>query len=292
MIKSAPAVCSSAPSAFVHPSFQVQACSRAQGWNPTNASFRLSPVSTLPHSQSPVPTQPQPFPLRHDLTRRCRCRDTKHVAHGARWHCRAPRAGCGAHGGESSVRWPCTLHVLHSVLHSMPRVMPHSPATRRSAHQQLPCSPSTAATPASTAGTGGESATCTCHAAMRWKTAYTCEYLVHDAGLRLRSAHCRRSIQTSRRQIRSLKPLSAAQVMRRSETVAARSAHSYDTCTRTRLPRTRVRVRWMCQREPHVDTPSTPCWAPCGGSHTRVGSHAGWDTSGYRYARRSSPGRV
>ncbi len=36
----------------------------------------------------------------------------------------------------------------------------------------------------------------------------------------------------------------------------------------------------MCQRERHVDTPSTPCWAPCGGSLTRVGSHVGWDSSG------------
>ena len=41
----------------------------------------------------------------------------------------------------------------------------------------------------------------------------------------------------------------------------------------------------MRQRERHVDTPSTSCWAPSGGSHTRGGSHAGWDTSGYRYTR-------
>ncbi len=101
---------------------------RAQGWNPTKASiplrsvaseasFPLSPVSTLPHySQSPVPSQPQPFPLRHDLICRCHCRDAEHaehVAQGARWHGRAPRAGCGAHVGERTVRWPCKLHAPH-----------------------------------------------------------------------------------------------------------------------------------------------------------------------------------
>ena len=177
MIKSAPAVCSSAPSAFVHPSYQAQARSRAQGRNPTKASIPLrsipaklsfppSPVSTLPHSQSPVPSQPQPFPLRHDLTRRCRCRVAEHVAQGARYG-RAPRADCGARAGESSVRRPCTRHAPHSVVHIMPRVMQHSPATRRGAHQHLPCSPSTAVMTACTARTGGVSATCTCHAAMR-----------------------------------------------------------------------------------------------------------------------------
>jgi hypothetical protein len=58
----------------------------------------------------------------------------------------------------------------------MPRAMRRAPVIGCSAHQHLPCSPSTAAMPASTAGTGGESATCTCHAAMRWKTTYTCQY--------------------------------------------------------------------------------------------------------------------
>jgi hypothetical protein len=167
-----------------------------------------------------VPSQPQPFPLRHDLTRRCRGRD------GARGHGRAPRAGCGAHGGERTVRRPCILHAPHNFLHIMPRVLQHAPVIRRSAHQHLPRSPSTTVMAASTARTSGESVTCTCHAAIRRKTAYTCQYLVHNAGMRLRSAHCRRSIQNSRRRSRS-SPLSAAQVMRRCETVAARSALSH-----------------------------------------------------------------
>ncbi len=114
----------------------------------------------------------------------------------------------------------------------------------RAAHQQRPCQL------ASTARTGGESAICTSHVAIRWKTTYTCQYLVHNAGVRLRSAHCRRSTRTSRRQIRSLKLLSAAQVMLRCEMVAARGAHSCasvhahaQACMPTRLPRTRLRVR-------------------------------------------------
>ncbi len=49
---------------------------------------------------------------------------------------------------------------------------------------------------------------------------------MHIAGVRLRAAHCRRSTRTSRRRSRSLKPLSAAQAMRRCDMVAARSAHS------------------------------------------------------------------
>ena len=133
-----------------------------------------------------------------------------------------------AYAGFASCTRRTARHVPYSVLHicSMPHVMQHAPATRHSAHQHLPCSPSTAVLPASTARTGGESATRTCHAAMRRQTTYTCQYLVHNAGVWLRSAHCRRSIQTSRRQIRSLKLLSAAQVMHRCDMVAARSAHS------------------------------------------------------------------
>jgi hypothetical protein len=127
------------------------------------------------------------------------------------------------------------LHASHSVVHIMPRAMQHAPAMRRSAHQHLPRSPSTAVMPAGTAGTGGERAARTCHAAMRRKTPYTCRYLVHNAGVLLRAAHCRRSTRTSRRRSRSLKPLSAAQVMRRSEMVAARSAHSHAPPARARL---------------------------------------------------------
>jgi hypothetical protein len=233
---------------------------------PAEASFPLSPASTLPHSQSPVPSQPQPFPLRHDLTRRCRCRDAEHVAQGARGHGRAPSTGCGAHVGERTVRRPCTLHVSHSVLYIMPRVLQHAPVIRRRAHQHLPRSPSRAVMPASTARTSGESATCTCHAAMRWKTAYSCQYLVRNAGMRLRSAHCRRSIQTSwrriRRRIRS-SLLSAVQVMRRCETVAARSAHS---CPRVHAgaPSSHARVSALreCAGRASVSVQSTPCGYP------------------------------
>jgi hypothetical protein len=292
MIKSALAVCSSAPSAFVHPSLQAQACSRAQGWNPTNASFPLSPVSTLAHSHFPVPSQPQPFPLQHDLTRRCRCRDAKHVAQGARWHGRAPRADYGAHGGESSVRWPCKLHVSHgmmtcaySVLHSMPRVMPRTPATRRSAHQHLPRSPSTAVTPASPAGTGGESAARTCHAAIRWRT--PCHLSVPRAQRR-----CAASLGALTAQHSNLAPANSKP--KAAECGASDASLRHGSGSQCTLIRTRARARaflartcecavlvgWTCQREPHVDTPSIPCWAPCGGSHTRVGSHAGWDSSG------------
>ncbi len=117
------------------------------------------------------------------------------------------------------------LHAPHRVVRIMPRVIQRAPVVRRSAHQHLPCSPSTAVMPASTARSGGESATCTSHAAMRWKTTYTLEYRMHNAGVRLRSAHCRRSIQTAWRRIRSIL-LSAAQVMHRCKMVAARSAHS------------------------------------------------------------------
>jgi hypothetical protein len=96
-----------------------------------------------------------------------------------------------AYAGFASCTRRTARHVPYSVLHicSMPHVMQHAPATRHSAHQHLPCSPSTAVMPASTARTGGESATCTSHAAIRWKTTYTFEYLLHNAGMRLRSAH-------------------------------------------------------------------------------------------------------
>ena len=40
--------------------------------------------------------------------------------------------------------------------------------------------------------------------------------------------------------------------------------------THTHLPPSHVWVRRMPQREPHADTPSTPCWARCGGSHTGI----------------------
>jgi hypothetical protein len=49
------------------------------------------------------------------------------------------------------------------------------------------------------------------------------------------------------------------------ETVAPRSAHSH-----THLPRAHMWVRRMPQREPHADTPCTPCWARCGGSHNGI----------------------
>jgi hypothetical protein len=118
MINSALMVHSSAPSALAHPSYQAQARLRTRkdgipltprshlGPFPLRPRTHSRPFPLCPISQSPVPSQPQPFPLRHDLTRRCRCRDAKHVAQGACWHCRAPRAGCG---GESSVRRPCKL---------------------------------------------------------------------------------------------------------------------------------------------------------------------------------------
>jgi hypothetical protein len=139
--------------------------------------------------------------------------------------------------------------------------------------------------PASTARTGGESAPCTCHAAMRLKTPYTCQYLLHNAGVRLRSAHCRRSIQTSRLRIRSLKLLSAGQVMRCCETVAARRAHSC-AHVHAHAPSSHARVSALCEcagcasvSAMWAHTPSAPCRAPRGGSLTRVGSHAGWDSS-------------
>jgi hypothetical protein len=172
--------------------------------------------------------------------------------------------------------------------------MQHSPATRRSAHRYLPRSPSTAVMPAGTARTGGESATCTCHAAMRWKTPYTFEYLMRNAGMRLRSAHCRRSIQTSWRRIRS-SLLSAAHVMRRCKRVAARSTHS---CAHVHAHAPSSHARASALREcagcasvspMRAHTPSTPCWAPCGGSHTRIPCGVGF--FGW-YTGRSSPGRV
>ena len=166
----------------------------------------------------------------------------------------------------------------------MPRVLQHAPVIRRSAHQHLPRSPSTAVMPARTARTGGESATCTSHAAMRRKTAYTCQYLVHNAGMRLRSAHCRRSIQTSRRRIRS-SLLNAAQVMRRCKMVAARSAHS---CARVHAhaPSSHASVSALCEcagcarvshmwtlRVPHAGhhvMDPTPGWDPMRGGILRA----------------------
>jgi hypothetical protein len=113
----------------------------------------------------------------------------------------------------------------------------------------------------------------------------TCQYLVRNTGVRLRSAHCRRSTRTSWRRIRS-SLLSAAQVMRRCKMVAARSAHSYahvhphapssQACVsalRECAGRASVSAMW-------AQTPSAPCRAPCGGSLTRVGSRTGWDISG------------
>jgi hypothetical protein len=61
---------------------------------------------------------------------------------------------------------------------------------------------------------------------------------------------------------------------------------SQDTLTRTSLTRT-CGCAGCASVSPSVDTPSAPCSAPCGGSHNRAGSHAGWDSPGYRYTRRS-----
>jgi hypothetical protein len=133
---------------------------RAQGWNPTKASIplrsipaeasvALSPVvhfaSFQPHSQSPLPSPPQPFPLRNDLTRRCRGRDAEHVAQGARWHGRAPRADCGAHVGACSVRRLCKPHAIQRRAHHATCLATHLPhdAVRigicRAAHRQRSC---------------------------------------------------------------------------------------------------------------------------------------------------------
>ena len=58
-----------------------------------------------------------------------------------------------AYAGFASCTRRTARHVPYSVLHicSMPHVMQHAPATRHSAHQHLPCSPSTAVMPASIA---------------------------------------------------------------------------------------------------------------------------------------------
>ncbi len=176
------------------------------------------------------------------------------------------------------------LHAPHRVVRIMPRVIQRAPVVRRSAHQHLPYSPSTAVMPASTARSGGESATCTSHAAMRWKTTCTCRYLVLNAGMWLRSAHCRRSIQTAWRRIRSIL-LSAAQVMRRSEMVAAHSAHS---CARVHAHArsSHASVSALCEstgcasvspmrtlRVPHAGhhvVDPTPGWDPMRGGILRV----------------------
>jgi hypothetical protein len=68
---------------------------------------------------------------------------------------------------------------------------------------------------------------------------------VHNAGVRLRSAHSRRSIQTSWRRIRS-SLLSAAQVMHRCEMVAARSAHSCPQ-VHAHAPSSHARVSAVCE---------------------------------------------
>jgi hypothetical protein len=165
------------------------------------------------------------FPLRRDLTWYS-CRVAEHAAQ-ARWHGRAPRAVCRAHGGESSVRRPCMLHAPHGMMTCAVQRTAHSAcrakrtctchdAVRisicRAAHRQLSCQ-------LALLGLAERAQHRTCHAARTWKTTYTCPYLVRNAGVRLRVALCRRSIQTSRRRLRSLKLLFAAQLMRRCETV-------------------------------------------------------------------------
>ena len=83
----------------------------------------------------------------------------------------AKKAACA---GRASCARRATWHVLCNVMYicNMPRVMERAPVICRSAHQHLPCR-TTAAMPASTARTGRESATCTCHAAMRWEPTST-----------------------------------------------------------------------------------------------------------------------
>jgi hypothetical protein len=112
----------------------------------------------------------------------------------------------------------------------------------------------------------------------------TCEYLVHNAGVWLRSAHSRRGIQTSRWRIRS-SLLSAAQVMRRCETVAARSAHSCPQ-VHAHAPSSHARViSALCECAGRASV--SPMWTlrvTHVGHHVvdptpGVGSHAGWDSS-------------
>jgi hypothetical protein len=113
-----------------------------------------------------------------------------------------------------------------------------------------------------------------------------------NAGMPLCSARCRRSIQTSRRRSRS-SLLSAAQVMRRSETVAARSAHSY-AHVHAHAPFSHACVSAL--RECAGCASVSPMWAlrvphaACGGSHARrIPCGVGFPG---RDTRRSSPRRV
>jgi hypothetical protein len=90
--------------------------------------------------------------------------------------------------------------------------------------------------------TGGESATCTCHAAMRWKTGTTraqLRYAAQYSNLAVANselaAQCGASMNATATSDGSLRDGSGSQC----------------TLACTRLSRTHVRVRWMCQREPH-----------------------------------------
>ena len=98
-----------------------------------------------------------------------------------------------AYAGFASCTRRTARHVPCGVLHicSMPHVMQHAPATRHSAHQHLPCSPSTAVMPASIADWRRERNT---HVPRSNEVEdnirhATCPYLVRNAGMRPRSAH-------------------------------------------------------------------------------------------------------
>jgi len=98
-----------------------------------------------------------------------------------------------AYAGFASCTRRTARHVPYSVLHicSMPHVMQHAPATRHSAHQHLPCSPSTAVMPASIADWRRERNT---HVPRSNEVEdnirrATCPYPVRNAGMRPRSAN-------------------------------------------------------------------------------------------------------
>ena len=151
---------------------------------------------------------------------------------------------------------------------------------RRSAHQHLPCSPSTAVMPASPARIGGESA-----------TSHVPRSQDMDDNIHLSVPRAQRRCAASRGALSAQHSnLVAAADSKLAAQCSASDAPLRDgsgsqgtlmrTCARARAFLARVCecgvfLGWTCQRERHVDTPSAPCRAPCGGSHTRAGSHAG-----------------
>ncbi len=110
------------------------------------------------------------------------------------------------------------------------------PATRtchaRSAHQHLPRSPSTAVMPASPAGSGGESATCTCQVAIRWKTTDSIHLSVPHAQRRCAASLGALSAQYSNLVAADSKP-KAAQCGASDAPLRDGSGSQSHSCTRT-----------------------------------------------------------